>query len=99
MLAARHHVIVGVSLNTETGKLVGYSLIPHWVVVEGIEDDDKVTIYNPFSNKHEDYPWDLFLNSVLAFGNNNEEITAIEIVDPGKRTYYGSAQPHDMYQE
>ena len=62
-------VIVGVRIEGTRGELRG-SGIPHWVVVQDVKPTNVnralVTIYNPFSNRAEEYSWHEFTQSVGA---------------------------------
>lgn len=58
--------IVGVKISSVTGRLTG-SGVGHWVVIVDIMQErfgyGMVTIYNPFSNRHEIYSYAEFLAS------------------------------------
>ena len=83
MISNGDYVIIGVYLDTSTGRIVSNGGTPHWVVLTGMAGNTAI-INDPFDNQTEYYTWDLIESSII-----NSLGTVIQI--------YGGNQPEEEY--
>jgi RHS repeat-associated protein len=75
-----HYLIVGASLDTQTGYLAPNG-VGHWVVVTGVSAD-YIYINNPYNNRKESYGWASFMKVFQHW--------ILELVPPQKEEIYGN---------
>ena len=64
MISNGGYVIIGVFLDTATGRIISSGGVPHWVVLTGIAGNTAI-INDPFDNQIEYYGWNLIEDSIM----------------------------------